>query len=75
MAEVDLPSFNTSQFPADVLSKYGIVDVGELTPPNGLIKLGGLLMVNEKCRDIFEGQVGMSVAQWFSLANKAFGFE
>ena len=42
-------------------------------PPEGLVKLGSLLVVNEECRLIFEEQVGMSVADWFMIANLKFG--
>jgi len=69
----DLPTFDPGKFSADVLQKHEIGHSAELFPPQGIVKLGALLTVNQQCRLIFEEQVGMSVSEWFNLANQKFG--
>lgn len=73
MTEIGLPPFDANQFPADALRVNGITDVEELTPPEGLIKLSALLVVNSQCREVFEQQVGMPVAEWYQKAIDFYG--
>ncbi|MCX6817107.1 MAG: hypothetical protein NTZ93_04555 [Candidatus Beckwithbacteria bacterium] len=61
-APIPVVGFDCGKFPRDLLEQFG--ETAESIQVN-ILKLAGLMIVNERCRKIFEEEIGRPITEYF----------